>query len=367
MKRILCLVSSMNVGGAETFLMKLYRKIDRTEYQMDFCVNIFEDGFYDKEIVKMGGKIYHIPSKTQNLHKFKKQLSELIKSYDYKCVLRITSNALGFMDLKIAKKAGAQVCIARSSNSSDSMGIVSYMAHKIGGLLYSKYVDVKIAPSDLAACYTFGKDAYNHGCVKILRNALDLDLYRFSSEDRINLRQEFGISDDEVLCGHIGRFSKQKNHRFLLDVFFELSKKNSNYKLVLIGIGELEEEVKAQCMRLGLNERVIFAGLRNDIPAVLSAMDLFLFPSLYEGMPNTVIEAQATGLPCIISDRITKEAKITDKVYYLPINGNVEPWAECITQIDTRERVTNNQELKKHGYDIQDVICEFNDIVFEIQ
>lgn len=157
MKRVLCLISGMNAGGAETFLMKLYRQLDKTKYQMDFCINVFDKCFYEEEILALGGKIYRIPPKSVSRVAFKKQLYDIVKANHYNYVLRVTSNAFGFMDLKIAHRAGANVCAARSSNSSDGEGLKAKVAHKLGRLLYSKYVNVKIAPSDLAAKYTFGK------------------------------------------------------------------------------------------------------------------------------------------------------------------------------------------------------------------
>ena len=363
MKRILCIISGMNLGGAETFLMKLYRKLDKEFYQMDFCVNIKEEGVYDSEIIKMGGKIFHIPTKSENIKQFRRELINVIKMEKYDYVLRITSNAMGFWDLKIAKKAGAKVCVARSSNSNDAEGIKAKIAHKLGKILYSRYVDVKIAPSDLAAKYTFGKKAYENGDVEILHNALDLDVYKFDLEGRKKVRREFGILDSEILCGHIGRFSKQKNHEYLIDVFERVCQMHSNYKLLLVGTGELEEHIRRKCEYLGLNEKVIFAGTRSDIPEILSAMDVYVFPSFYEGMPNTIIEAQATGLPCIVADTITKFADITGDVEFLPIT-DLDIWANSVMNIRPILRRTKMELIKKKGYDINDTVKHFVEIIF---
>lgn len=364
MRRLLCLISGMNAGGAETFLMKLYRRMNHDLYQMDFCVNITEEGFYDKEINSMGGIIFHIPSKSDSYYEFKKRLTEIIKEGKYEYVLRVTSNAMGFLDLKIAKKAGASICIARSSNSNDPSGMKIKLAHRIGTLLYSKYVDVRIAPSDLAAMYTFGKKCYANGEVNILHNALDLDVYKYDLDGRMRIREEFNVDDSDILCGHIGRFSIQKNHKFLISIFSELCKRHTNYKLLLIGEGELENEVKEQCKSLGLAGKVIFAGIRSDIPAILSAMDIFIFPSLYEGMPNTVIEAQATGLPCIISNTITKESALTDLVKNLSINDNATAWVETIEQCSMSSRGSRDSELRVAGYDINTEVKRFEKLIF---
>ena len=245
-KRVLCLLSGMNAGGAETFLMKIYREIDKSKYQMDFCINVKEKCYYEDEICSLGGKIFRIPPKSESVKRFKKELTSIIKQYGYEHVLRITSSAMGFMDLKIAKKAGAKVCCARSSNSSDGGGIKAFIAHRLGRILYNKYVDVRFAPSDLAAEYTFGKKQYKNKKATILHNAVDLNKYQFTQEGRSETRKSFGLTDDELIVGHVGRLMKQKNHEFLLEVFCEINKINPNSKLLLVGTGELEQKIKDQ-------------------------------------------------------------------------------------------------------------------------
>lgn len=366
-KRLLCLVSCMNTGGAETFLMKLYRKIDRTKYQMDFGVFTEEEGFYDKEIKSLGGKIHHLVPKTKNFSLYKKGLYDLVKREEYKYVLRITSNAAGFYDLKIAKEAGAKVCIARSSNSSDGESFKVKLINSISRFLYVKYVDVKVAPSDLAAEYTFGKSATTNGEVHYLNNGLDLGVYRFSEEKRKKIQEEFGLQDKFVI-GHVGRFSKQKNHEFLLEIFHALKQKRQNTVLLLVGNGELKQNIENKAKVLGINDSIIFAGIRSDVPDLLSAMDVFVFPSFYEGMPNTVIEAQATGLPCVIADTITKEAGVTDCIHFKPLTESAEAWAEfAVSLIDNRkeERSCYNYKMKSSGYDIDDCVERFVYLVFE--
>ncbi|MBQ4518412.1 MAG: glycosyltransferase family 1 protein [Clostridia bacterium] len=363
MKRLLCILSNMNAGGAETFLMKLYRTLDKTKYQMDFCVNVKERCFYEDEIIEMGGKIYRIPSKSENAQAFKRQLTELIQKEAYEQVLRITSNAMGFWDLKIAKQAGAKRGVARSSNSSDGAGLKQKLAHRLGKLLYRKYVDVCIAPSDLAATYTFGKNAITKGRAHILHNAIDLSLFYFDTEKRASVRRELGIEEGRLVFGHIGRFMTQKNHGFLLDVFKTIKEKEPRALLLLVGKGELQEQLEQKAKDLDITDSVIFAGVRSDIPAVLSAMDVFVFPSLYEGMPNTVIEAQATGLPCVIADTITKEANITGLVQYLPL-GSTEQWAEKAFAAVNLERKDTREDFLKHQYDIESATKEFVRLCF---
>ena len=364
MKRLLCIVGGMEAGGGETFLMKLYRAVDRTAYQMDFCVSIKNKGFYDDEIESMGGRIWHITSKTENLHRFRSELAKVVKDGKYKYVLRVSSNGMGFLDLKIAKQAGAEICSVRSSNSSDGGGFAAKAAHLIGRLLYSKYVDVKIAPSDLAGKYTFGKRAVERGEVIFLNNGVDLEGFSFSEEGRRAVRKELGIAESEFVVGHIGRFNTQKNHGYLLRIFAELYKGKPESRLLLVGGGELEEEIKKQAEELGVSGAVVFAGIRKDVPELLSAMDVFALPSFFEGMPNTVIEAQAVGVPCVISDTITREANVTGTVRYLPIEAEPSLWASALK--DSREiRGSDLHALMlEKGYGIKEAADVFTSAVF---
>ena len=359
MERLLCLVSAMNAGGAETFLMKLYRRLDRTKYQMDFCVNERKEAFYDAEIKELGGRVFYIPPKSKNIRAYARGLTELIQSQHYDRMLRITSNAFGFLDCAIAKRAGVKTCIVRSSNSADAKGLYTLAAHRLGRLLFSRYVDVRLAPSDLAAEYTFGKRAYRQGKVHILRNGLDLAAFGYDESARQAIRREFSVDDDELLIGHVGRFMKQKNHPFLIDVFAYFYRAHPKAKLLLIGDGVDAERIKKQAEEAGLLQNVIFAGVRSDVPKLMSAMDMLLLPSLYEGMPNVALEAQTSGLPCLLSDTITREANVTGLVTYLPIDRGTEPWVEAMDDAAKHERLSQESQMSAMGYDIDSVLCEF--------
>lgn len=353
----------MNTGGAETFLMKIYRRLDRRKYQMDFCVNTKEKCFYDEEIRELGGRIFYVPAKSKSFNEYKKALYDTIKNNGYEYVLRITSNAAGFIDLKIAKDAGARVCIARSSNSSDGDIAVVKLIHRISRGLFARYVDVNIAPSDLAAEYTFGKKAVENGKVEKLNNAIDLDVYKYSEKARCEIRRELSIEGKTVI-GHIGRFHKQKNHDFLIDIFLKIRERDKNAHLLLLGKGELFDDVKQKVETLGLLENVTFGGVRADVHRVLSAMDVFLLPSFYEGMPNTVIEAQATGLPCVISDTVTRGANVTGIVDYLSLADPAEKWADVVLD-KNGIRVKTEEIMKEKGYDIESASKIFVEIIFE--
>ena len=354
----------MNTGGAETFLMKMYRHLDRTQYQMDFCINTKEKCFYEDEIIMMGGKIFRIPEKTRSFRQFSKQLMQIVRTEKYEYVLRVTSNAMGFLDLKLAKQAGAKVCVARSSNSADGLGWKYKIANILGKIIFLNFVDVKIAPSDLAACYTFGKKQYRTGDVKILHNAVDTTVFRYDHLGRKCVRKELYVNPGTLLVGHVGRFDTQKNHTFLLDIFMAIRRRNPDVKLLLVGTGPLEREIRDKVEELGLQDRVIFAGVRSDIPQLLSAMDVLVFPSLYEGMPNSVIEAQSTGLPCVIANTITREADITGIVRYLSLEESADVWSDVAFTLVQEERRNITQSVIDHGYDTVAVVREFTSLIF---
>lgn len=360
-KCLLCITSNMNTGGAETFLMKMFRCLNHTQYKMDFCVNT-KNNFYAPEIAKLGGNIYQISCKSRNPFKFFWQLRRLVKKHQYKYVIRVNEHSLSVLDLLAAKCGGATHLIMRSSNASCSSSI-SLLLHKLFSFLPKYIPTTKLAPSDLAAKFTFGNIADVH----LLPNGLDIQTFTFSADNRRKIRQEFN-AQDKFVVGHIGRFMTQKNHKFLLQIFAEIKKIKPNAVLWLIGKGELEEDIKSQIAKIGLQDSIKFLGIRSDIPALLSAMDVFVFPSLFEGMPNTVIEAQTTGLPCLISDTITKQAKQTDLVYFMNLNKSAADWAKKALEIASLQKLEKRPQASKQmraaGYDITNVVQQFTYLVF---
>lgn len=363
MKRLLCIVSSMNTGGAETFLMKIYRNLDKTKYQMDFLVSEKEEGFYDSEIKTLGGNVFYVPPKSESFFKSFWGIKNLVKKEQYEYVLRTNENSLSTLDLLAAKLGGAKVLIQRSSNAGTAGGRVHKILHKLFKFLPKIIPNVKLAPSSEAAIYTFGKKQYKNGKVKILKNSIPFDKFEFKDSIRNNTRKDLGIETNFVV-GHIGRFNEQKNHKFLIEIFSEIKKTKENAVLLLIGQGELEDKIKEQIKQMKLENSVKFLGIRTDIPDLLMSMDVFVFPSLYEGMPNTVIEAQATGLPCVISDKITKESNITGLVNFISLDENTEYWAEEILkrQLDRNTKVKN--AFIDSGYRIEDSVRKFEKLVF---
>ena len=353
MKRILCILSSLNAGGAETFLMKIYRALPNDLYQFDFIVSI-ADGCYTKEVLDRGGKIYKIPERSQDFKGALKGIKNIVKENKYDTVLKLGEHSLAVLDMIAAKRGGAKVLAVRSCNAPTDLSFKWRYVHSFFRPLLNRITNVKIAPSQLAADFLFGKS----NKAVLLHNGVDLNIFRFSLQDREDIRREFGITDRFVV-GHIGRFNEQKNHRYLLEVFQEILKVRSDAVLLMVGTGALENQIRSWVCELGLENNVIFAGQRLDIPKLLSSMDVFVFPSLYEGMPNTVIEAQATGLPCVIADTITREANITGLVQYLPLHLSVSDWAKTAVDAAMQPRRDTAADFRDHGYDITCVANNF--------
>ena len=357
----------MNAGGAETFLMKLFRSIDREQFLLDFCINVSLKNYYEDEILNLGGKLFRITSRSQGFFKHNRELFDVIKNNNYQFVLAVSSSATAFLDLRIAKIAGASICSIRSSNSNIGLSLFSRIIQNIIRRLYIKYADRLIAPSDLAAINLFGKHYLNDSRFVYLRNALNVEKFKYSDCERENIRKEFGITEQLIVFGHVGRFYHQKNHEFLIDIFNEIHRRLPFSCFLLVGSGELENHIKEKVEKLGLSNCVLFAGVRSDVNSILSAMDVFVFPSLFEGMPNTVIEAETSGLPCLISDTITRDANVLGLVEYLSLEYSAEEWAEEAITLSKRKksRETAFDDMKKAGYDISESAKVFINTVFQ--
>ena len=352
MKRILCILSSLDAGGAETFLMKVYRKLPLELYQFDFIVSK-EGGCYTEEVHSRGGRIYAIPERTKDLAGAFCGIYSVVKENRYDVVLKLGENALAVADLIAAKLGGAQILALRSCNAPTGLSFASRSLHCLLRPLLNGIASVKLAPSELAAEFMFGKQENVH----LLHNGVDLNVFRYDAEGRTQIREEFSITNNLVV-GHVGQFRRQKNHTYLLEVFAKLRTIQADAVLLLVGSGELEQEIRKRAQELDIENSVIFAGQRFDIPQLLSAMDVFVFPSFHEGMPNTVIEAQATGLPCVIADTITKEANITGLVRYLALEEEAEVWAQTALDTLTKDRCDTKSIFLAQGYDIENVANE---------
>lgn len=348
--RVLHVIGIMNRGGAETMIMNFYRKIDRTQYQFDFLVFHEEEGDYDKEIRELGGNIYHLPLfKVYNYFSFKKACKTFFRKHHWQIVHgHIRSCASIFLD--IAKKNGS-FTIAHSHSTDSNNLIIRFLFH---GLTYRiRYVaDYFFACSKEAGVAGFGKKVVASWNFQVLNNAIDCPLYKYSLDRYRKLREQFRYEEKKVI-GHVGRFVDAKNHDFIIEVFKEIEKKDKDVILVLVGQGPLEEKIKSKVKSYNLEDKVAFLGLRNDIPDIMNLFDLFLFPSLYEGLGIVGIEAQAAGLPCVFSDKIPKLAIVTDNVEVLSLSDKAEKWADkIITKLTTFQRKDVSEIVAENGFDI---------------
>lgn len=343
--RVLQIIGSMDVGGAETMIMNIYRKIDRSKVQFDFMVSVEKDCFYDNEINQLGGNIYHTVTKSTHPIKFSKDLWKLIKQNQYAIVHIHSSNAMAAIPLTISKLAGVEDRIVHSHNSKDSGNIRLHnvMIHVVNIMATRKF-----SCSDLASKWMYG-DKYNEAI--IINNPIDCHLFLHNEKLREKMRNSLGLKNEKTYI-HVGRFSRQKNHNYLIDIFEEIHKQDPDSVLLLVGIGELQSKIKEKVYELNLNKSVQFMGIRSDVYNVLQACDCFLFPSLFEGLPLTLVEAQAAGLRCYISDVITKQVDITDLIKRISLKKPPKQWTEII--LNDTDSIIGKEECNKLVYDLYD-------------
>lgn len=349
--RVLHVVVNMNRGGAETLLMNLYRNIDRSKFQFDFLT--CKEGVFDKEINELGGKVYKIPYITEVGHsKYLKALDEFYtKCPQYQIVHSHMDKMSGFV-LRAAKKAGVLVRIAHSHSTRSEGGAVARLYKWYAGTMISKNATDFVSCSQEAAKWLFRNKANR---TIFLKNAIDLDKFKFSMKKRESIRSELKIKEDQFIVGHVGRFSLPKNHSYVLEVFDEFLSYRKEAILLLVGDGPLLPEIKRKVEGMGLAENVKFLGSRSDVEQILQVFDVFLFPSIFEGFGVAVLEAQASGLPCLISDSITKEIDMgMGLVQSIPLN-NKKLWVERMLDVKYTNytRKSNlNSLISKNGYDI---------------
>ena len=347
--RVLQVVTIMNRGGLETMLMNYYRKVDRNKIQFDFMTNRLERGHYDDEIEALGGKIYRLsPIKPGNYKKYFSELDEFFKEHrEYKVVHSHINENSGFV-LRAAKKAGIPCRIAHSHLSDLKLD------YKYPFRLYARK-NLKGNVSDHFACskrageWLFGKALSNANKVTVLNNAVDTEKFKINNEIRNKLRKDLGIENKKVI-GHVGRFNPQKNHEFLIDVFNEIYKNDKGTVLLLVGDGYLKEKIEEKVNKLGLDNAVKFLGIREDISDLMQAMDLFFFPSQFEGLAVVMVEAQAAGLKVITSTGVTKESDITNNVEFIDLNKDLSYWADRVLSSDFKKKNTTAKMIER-GYD----------------
>ena len=357
--RVLNITRVFQAAGIESFIMNMYRHIDRDKVQFDFLVMKNEKSCYDDEINSLGGKKYHIDVKPKNtfvriifesieLYKFLKKNKYQIIHVHYTTPLRAPY-------LLAAKKAGVPVRIYHSHSAEVSgksgvkLKIYNFFRKKI-----TRWGTDWFACSNAAAEWMYEKNLIENDKVKVICNGIDTDKFGFSQADREAVRKEYGVEENFIII-HTGRFLEQKNHQFIIDVFTKVKLKCSSAVLMLLGTGPLVDKIKNKVKELEIEESVFFLGVHSDVNRFLSAADCYIMPSLYEGLPVAAIEAQCAGLPCVFSDNITSEVMITENVSFLPLNCDIEKWCAAVVEnrnIIRKDCIANTIE---HGYDVCNV------------
>jgi len=351
--RVLHVIGIMNRGGAETMIMNLYRHIDRSKVQFDFVENSSEPAVFDEEILSLGGRIYRCPHYNGKNHfTYVKWWNDFFKAHpkEYPIVHGHLGSTAAIY-LSIAKKYGAYA-IAHSHNTNAEKSLQQWLFN-VFSYPTRHIADYFFACSSEAAFDRFGrKVAGNHQLCSVLKNAIDTESFRFSAAERNAIRGELDISEDAFVIGHIGRFAEQKNHQFIVEIFAQVKKNLPNAVLLLVGGGELRHQIETEIIRCGLAESVVFAGVRSDVHRLYHAMDVFVFPSLYEGLGIVVIEAQAAGLPCCISSNVPREAMLTKLAQQRSLRDGAKAWADWIVSRKNEPRVDTIAAIRQAGYDI---------------
>lgn len=344
--RVLQVVTNMDRGGLETMLMNYYRHIDRTKVQFDFLTHRQERAAYDDEIEALGGRIYRLP---RLVPWSKSYLSELNRFFDehpeYK-IIHVHQDCLSSVILKAAAKHDVPVRIAHSHSANQDKNIKYPIK-----LWYKRKI-----PRHATHLFACGKEAgdwmFSGAPYQIVNNAIDAAAYTYDADKRGELRRQLVLAD-ELVIGHVGNYTQPKNHPFLLEIFTALLKKEPNAVLLLAGGGEDMPKIQAKAQALGVAEHVRFLGVRSDVADLMQAMDIFVLPSLYEGLPVTMVEAQAAGLPCIISDKVPSECILTEGlVDIMTLSASPEAWAEKILAKRAIPRTDRRAEIAAHGFDI---------------
>ncbi|MGH2075730.1 glycosyltransferase family 1 protein [Aerococcus urinaeequi] len=356
MIRILHIVNSMDQGGLENLIMNIYRNIDRNKIQFDFLTHTLKEGAFYKEILSLGGRIFSVPSRREGIFKNKSSLDTFFKKHpEYKIVHTHLSSLSYIEPLIAATRNDVPIRIVHCHSSREGGMKINQYFHHLNKKRIEKYANIFIAVSNSSAQWMFKDSLLNSGKVKILKNGITLENYEFDEIRRKNNRKKLNIDEETLVVGHVGRFTYAKNHEFLIDIFEEIHKKNANSKLLLVGDGELRMKIEEKLRNKRVDDNTLLTGVTTKVPEYLEIMDIMIFPSRYEGLPLSVVEAQASGLKSIISNNITDEVLITDLAFAMSINNPASEWAkEALKLKSSTRRHLEVNKVKEAGFDIKD-------------
>ena len=352
---VLVLDTVMDRGGAEAMIMNYMRNINRDIIKFDFLTNRDYRAAYEDEIESLGGKVYHMcPMYPGKFHRYKKEVREFLKEHPEYKIIHSNLEERSYLPLKVAKKMGVPVRISHSHNR--PLGINPKLIVRYYFRFMLKFYNTHMfACGEEAGDWLYGKK--NRDNVTIMNNAVDANQYRYNPEVSKKMKKQLGIEGKKVI-GHVGRFFPQKNHGFLIDIFNEIYKKDKDTVLLLVGGGELDDalknQIKEKVRNLGLEDAVEFLGVREDVDRIVQTFDVFLLPSLFEGLPVTMVEAQAAGLPCVISDKVPIQCDLTGNVWVVPLEESPEKWADVVLdKANNFEKRDTYQQIVDAGFDIK--------------
>lgn len=336
--------------------MNVYRNVDRNKIQFDFLVFHSAHEYYEDAIKRLGGRVYHVPvMENGNLVRRKRMINSFFDEHSDYAAIHGHMAALGNDYLYAAERHGIERRFSHS-HIADFEHTPRNIVKQVFQKGFGNHATLRLACSRAAGEFMYPGQDYI-----VINNGIDINRFTFNESRRKRFRERLGLSADAMLVGHVGRFELMKNHTFLIDVFKELAKENSNIYLLLAGDGSLRGDIEQKVHKLGLDNRVLFLGLIDDMPSFYDSLDCFFMPSLFEGLPFAAIEAQCSGLPCVLSNRITDEVAITNLVSYLPLETNASTWADCILGMldnSVSKRSCYAEQVAKAGYDIRDVANE---------
>lgn len=358
MIRVLQVVNNMHRAGLETMLMNYYRHIDKNKVQFDFLTHRPEKDDYDDEILSMGGKVYYAPRLyPQNYVAYFSYMKHFFYEHPEYKIIHSHIDSMSYLPLKAAMKSGVPIRIAHSHNTSIDRDFKYFLK-----MYYRKKI-TGVATDYLACGEEAGRFLFKNNPFMVVPNAIDKKDFVYNETVRLKKRKELGVND-EIVYGHIGRISYQKNHKMLVEVFAEIVKINPKSILLIIGVGEKENEIRKLVHDKGLGSKVKFLGKRTDVSSLYQAMDAFVMPSYFEGVPVVGVEAQFSKLPCFFSDRVPVEVSFCKDTYFISLEDSAYDWAKFITdKLNVLKRAEN--EIMDNKYDIDDSYVVLQDYYLE--
>ena len=356
--KILVTVGSLGVGGNEMFVMNLFRHIDKSKFQMDFAVFDRQRLDYYDEVKRLGGQVFFCDStksgKISQMIDQKRKVDRLLKEHHYDIIHCNSCSFFGMLPgIAAGKKNGLKVISHSHGVGMQGKGFIDIAARTVLRSIISKNVDYGFSCSDLAGNSKYTETFINSEKYVVIRNAIEVSEYLFNESIRDKIRKEIGLNDKDFVIGQVGRFEKEKNHSFSIEIFNDILRKNNNSKLLLIGDGSLIGEIKRKVKDMKFERDVIFLGQRDDVNNLYNTMDCLVMPSLYEGFPFVLVEAQINGLKCIVSDVISRDVNVSGKVKFLPLDER-EKWIEEITMCSQNRETTTQDKNFIKDYDLSE-------------